>query len=507
VNDEKASGAVKKYPFSQRFNSVTSPYQAEITMNWFKAFWMGLSVPPEAAREIRAHPPKPNTPAPGIRMDGRSPLENFTPRAQQVLALSRKEAERFHHNFVGTEHLLLGLLALGQGVAVNVLMKMGLDLGTCRAEVEKQVGIGPDQQIIGNIPFTPRVKKVLAFAAKEAKALNHTYVGTEHILLGILREGDGVAARVLNHLQVDIERTRQEILRELDPNHFSLPDSIDRIPSSAPGDPPVDRSELGRDLFTPRVRRAFTLAREEAEQRNQPLVETQHVLLGLIRMGQGVAADVLIKIGVNAQTVAARMENPAAPESAEKVAEAPPFAPLVKEVLSFAAEEARALDHTYIGTEHILLGLLRQPHGGAARIFKELYVDTNALRQQIVIAFEVKTFAPPRDKNLEASGPKDTEMFAKKTPATPRPAPVQTHREPVDTAQRYDVYCMEPNEKTVIYRNVQFKAHKGLFPRNDYDHSSDFVELEQSDGQKIFIAKSSIIRFCPPGVKPGIEDA
>src|SRR5882762_1683467 len=148
-------------------------------------------------------------------------MNNFTPRAQQVLALARKEADRFNHNFVGTEHLLLGLIKLGQGVAVNVLQKLGLDLDTVRMEVEKQVGTGPDQKMIGNIPYTPRVKKVLALAAKEAKALNHTYVGTEHILLGLLREGDGVAARVLKNLDVDIEQTRQEILKELDPNFAS----------------------------------------------------------------------------------------------------------------------------------------------------------------------------------------------------------------------------------------------------------------------------------------------
>ena len=148
-------------------------------------------------------------------------MNNFTPRAQQVLALARKEADRFNHNFVGTEHLLLGLIKLGQGVAVNVLQKMGLDLETVRMEVEKQVGTGPDQRVVGNIPYTPRVKKVLALAAKEARALNHTYVGTEHILLGLLREGDGVAARVLKNLDVDIEQTRQEILKELDPNFSS----------------------------------------------------------------------------------------------------------------------------------------------------------------------------------------------------------------------------------------------------------------------------------------------
>ncbi len=145
------------------------------------------------------------------------PMNNFTPRAQQVLALARKEADRFHHNYVGTEHILLGLIKLGQGVAVSVLQKMGLDLETVRGAVEKQVGTGTETKSQGSIPYTPRVKKVLALAGKEAKALNHSYVGTEHILLGLLREGEGVAARVLKSLDIDIERTRNEILRELDP--------------------------------------------------------------------------------------------------------------------------------------------------------------------------------------------------------------------------------------------------------------------------------------------------
>lgn len=153
-------------------------------------------------------------------------MNNFTPRAQQVLALSRKEAERFNHNYVGTEHLLLGLIKLGQGVAVNVLERMGLDLDSVRIEVEKQVGSGPDAATSGNIPYTPRVKKVLALANKEAQHLNHSYVGTEHLLLGLLREGDGVAARVLSSLDVDIASTRQEVLAEIDPN-FSPSDDDD----------------------------------------------------------------------------------------------------------------------------------------------------------------------------------------------------------------------------------------------------------------------------------------
>lgn len=176
-------------------------------------------------------------------------MNNFTPRAQQVLALARKEADRFNHNFVGTEHLLLGLIKLGQGVAVNVLQKIGLDLETVRMEVEKLVGTGPDQKMIGNIPYTPRVKKVLSLAAKEAKALNHTYVGTEHILLGLLREGDGVAARVLKNMDVDIEQTRQEILKELDPNF----NSGEETPAGE-GGAPEKGSEKKGEVKTPALK-------------------------------------------------------------------------------------------------------------------------------------------------------------------------------------------------------------------------------------------------------------
>ncbi len=145
-------------------------------------------------------------------------MNEFTPRAQQVVQLARKEAARFNHPYIGTEHLLLGLIALGQGVAVSVLEKMGLDLETMRLEVEKSVGQGPETQTVGTLPMTPRAKKVLALAQAEAQGLNHSYVGTEHILLGLLREDEGVAARVLKNLNVDIEHTRAEVLKELDPN-------------------------------------------------------------------------------------------------------------------------------------------------------------------------------------------------------------------------------------------------------------------------------------------------
>ncbi len=156
-------------------------------------------------------------------MDG---FANFTPRAQQVVKLARREADRFNHPYVGTEHLLLGLIVLGEGVAVNVLERMGISLESVRYEVEKAVGQGPETKTVGNVPFTPRSKKVLQLALAEAQALNHTYVGTEHILLGLLREGEGVAAQVLKNLEVDLDTAREEVMRELDPS-FEYDDEDD----------------------------------------------------------------------------------------------------------------------------------------------------------------------------------------------------------------------------------------------------------------------------------------
>ena len=116
-------------------------------------------------------------------------MNNFTPRAQQVLAHARREADRFNHHYIGTEHLLLGLLKLGKGVAVTILENLGVELSAVRKQVEEQIGRGTEPQAEGNIPYTPRVRKVLAMANREAQELNHTYVGTEHLLLGLIRDG------------------------------------------------------------------------------------------------------------------------------------------------------------------------------------------------------------------------------------------------------------------------------------------------------------------------------
>lgn len=136
----------------------------------------------------------------------------FTERAQRVILIAQEEAKRLNHDYVGTEHLLLGLIALGEGVAAQVMANLGVDLRRVRGEVEKIVGTGDNVMLLGEIPFTPRAKKVLELAVEEAQNMGHNYVGTEHLLLGLIREEEGVAARVLENLGVRLDVVREEVI-------------------------------------------------------------------------------------------------------------------------------------------------------------------------------------------------------------------------------------------------------------------------------------------------------
>ncbi len=142
-------------------------------------------------------------------------FERFTDRARKVMALANQEAQRFNHEYIGTEHILLGLVKEGSGVGANVLKNLDVDLRKVRLEVEKLVKSGPDMVTMGKLPQTPRAKKVIEYAIEEARSLNHNYVGTEHLLLGLLREHEGVAAQVLMNLGLKLEEVREEVLNLL----------------------------------------------------------------------------------------------------------------------------------------------------------------------------------------------------------------------------------------------------------------------------------------------------
>jgi ATP-dependent Clp protease ATP-binding subunit ClpC len=175
-----------------------------------------------------------------------SMFDRFTDRARKVMGLARQEAQRFNHDYIGTEHILLGLIQEGSGVAANVLKNMDIDLKKIRAEIEKMVKTGPTMVTMGQLPFTPRAKKVLELALEEASNLNHNYLGTEHLLLGLLRESEGIAAQVLINLGVKLEDVREEVLEFLGaepPQHAEKEKSSAQQKSKTPA-----LDAFGRDL-------------------------------------------------------------------------------------------------------------------------------------------------------------------------------------------------------------------------------------------------------------------
>jgi ATP-dependent Clp protease ATP-binding subunit ClpC len=184
-------------------------------------------------------------------------FDRFTDRARKVMTLARQEAERLNHDYIGTEHILLGLVKEGSGVAANVLEALDVDLEKVRMEVEKLVKPSPDVVTMGQLPFTPRAKKVLEFAMEEARALDHNYVGTEHLLLGLLREHEGLAAQVLQNLSLKLDDVRTEVLEFLGAeNKDAAPQGEGQQPRGEPSAPPPPQSEsktpaldsFGRDL-------------------------------------------------------------------------------------------------------------------------------------------------------------------------------------------------------------------------------------------------------------------
>ena len=239
------------------------------------------------------------------------PIQTLPHAHNRVLSirLARMESDRFNHNYIGTGtgSLLLGLIKLGQGTAVNVLQGMAISLENLRAEVEKITGKGPEQKLIGQPSYTPRVKKVLDLARREAKALNHTYIGTEHLLLGLLREGHGIGAQALRNCDANLEKMRMAVLEELDPNYASNENFQEKWRESSKEFLKATRSQRGQ--YTPRAEQTLALSAAEAERLILNYLGTEHLLFGLIALGgSGTATTFLIRQGMSLENVRIEVE-------------------------------------------------------------------------------------------------------------------------------------------------------------------------------------------------------
>jgi four helix bundle protein len=305
-------------------------------------------------------------------------FEHFTDRARKVLALANQEAQRFNHEYIGTEHILLGLVKEGSGVGATVLKNMGVDIKQLRREVEKLVKSGPDMITMGKLPQTPRAKQVIIYAIEEARALGHNYVGTEHILLGLLRETEGIAAQVLMNLGLKLEDVRHEVL-----NLLGAGSGLNRGAPLRSMESDMPWVEMPVRLGD-RTLGMMVSARREAQRSQQEHVQTEHVLLSLVEDSNGLAVVALRSLGVDTQKLRPALEKlvPGAPGPASPGGPAPSNP--VKEAIWRAAEDAYRQDCPFVDTGHLLVGLIQDPQSTAARALASLGPKLDTIRDKVL---------------------------------------------------------------------------------------------------------------------------
>jgi ATP-dependent Clp protease ATP-binding subunit ClpA len=300
-------------------------------------------------------------------------FERFTDRARKVMALANQEAQRFNHEYIDTEHILLGLVKEGCGAGASVLrnLNVDMDLKKIRREVEKLVNSGPVMVTMGKLPHTPLAKKVIEYAIEEARSLNHNYVGTEHLLLGLLHEIKGsVAFLVLTNLGLKQEQVRNEILKLLGKGVNDVSEKCER---------PTYRG------FTDRARKILAIANQEARRFNHKYIDTEHILLGFIKEGSGVGMTVLKNLNIDIGKLRREVEKlmVRSPDIVET--DKPPFAPRAKKVIGYAVEGAKSLNRNYIGSEHLLLGLMYETKDSiAAKVLMDHGLKYEQVRNEII---------------------------------------------------------------------------------------------------------------------------
>jgi ATP-dependent Clp protease ATP-binding subunit ClpA len=304
-------------------------------------------------------------------------FDMFTERALKVLSLSQDEAHRFNHNYIGTEHLLLGLVLEGEGVAARVLTRMGVQLPKVRSAVEFIIGRG-DTRASQDIGLTPRASNVIKFAIDEAQRLDHNFIGTEHLLLGLVREGEGIAAGVLESLGVDLEKVRQQVMQVL-----STSSTSDRPARTHRRTHRSKDVALSREL-TVRSMRVLKFAREEAFHMRHGAIDLGHVLLGFLRESEGIAARVLLDIGVEIERVREIVSSRSEPEPdvVEEEIELSDRATAALVVSVKLAEQARVRQ---AGTGYLLLALCINESREFTEILDELGVDLDQVRNNVSV--------------------------------------------------------------------------------------------------------------------------
>ncbi|MFO0932393.1 MAG: Clp protease N-terminal domain-containing protein [Planctomycetota bacterium] len=304
-------------------------------------------------------------------------FDRFTDRARKAIGLARHEAQRFNHDFIGPEHVLLGLVREGGGVGATALQRLGLDLGAVRVELERRLTPGARTVTFGQLPFTADAKQLLERSLEEASRLGHTYIGTEHLLLGLLRVEAGVAAQVLATLGVRLDAARAEITKLLGEGE----PPADAPRTQGPDDPVFDR-------LTKPAGKALFFARRDAQRRGCREVRAEHLLLGLLEVEDGIARAVLAQLGVDAARLATEVAEAADPGVEPAPAGYLPLSEATRDVLSIAGRQAAQMAHGLVGTAHLLLALLVRGDSPAAQALGDAGLRVDDLREAIVELFQ-----------------------------------------------------------------------------------------------------------------------
>ncbi len=341
-------------------------------------------------------------------MSNRDRFDKFTESARHVLSSAQEEAKRFQHNYIGTEHLLLGLIHDEANVATTILRNMNVDLVKIRDAVEFIIS-GGDRIVTGTpIGLTPRAKKVIELAVDEARRLQHRYIGTEHLLLGLIREGEGIAAGVLESLGVRLANARTETIHTLSlASKASLNETTSTQPEQSTDtysrvtiEPIKSRASVIVQTksskpyngypFTEQSHTILANARQEAMRFDHRYIGAEHLLLGMVSEGEGVAGSVLQNFGVGLIRVRKAVEFIIG-YGDHSVSGEIGLTPRSKWILEFASEEAQRMNNAYVGTEHLLLGLVSQSEGMAAGILSSMGVELNIVHAETLRALQNAT--------------------------------------------------------------------------------------------------------------------
>ena len=369
--------------------------------------WLGVRLPSlgfETACCILKHSrPERDKRKRGATSMGKDRFDKFTERARKVLSLAQEEAQRFQHPYLDTEHLLLGLAREGEGVAAKVLSNLGLDLTKVRIAVEAIIGRG-DHIVLGEIGLTTRAKKVIELAVDEAHRLNHHYIGTEHLLLGLAREGEGIAAEALQSLGVSLERVRTETIRVL---------SQSSLPQTMQGPPQLKAAQMEVEIL-PQLIAALQALESILREKEAAIQRQAYELAAELRDREVKQRDLIARLESDwyrARGNKERWQEPGEEETepvqgeddkAQELSQEEKdfmqtlgnlsqderdrfatFTVRARRVLRFSREEAQRFQHNYIGTEHLLLGLARENRGIAAAVLRNLGVGINKVRSSV----------------------------------------------------------------------------------------------------------------------------